>query len=809
MSTLELIDNSLSDNKVIKFPSIHYDDAILISVGKSRKEMNWINEKMMWSDLVKKLSQPIRTQEKYESYLGLAKTEQDDIKDVGGFIGGSLKSKRRKAENLESRQIITLDADFAPLDFWEIVTSRFNYNCLIYSTHKHSVDTPRYRLVIPLERAVTADEYQAISRKIANDIGIHFFDSTTFEPLRMMYWPSASTDGVFEFEYSNKSWVDPNQIIASYEDWKDSSTWPRDDIAIEKHLNIIKKQGDPREKAGMIGAFCRTYNIHNVIEKFLSDIYTITKDYPDRYTYADGSSTNGLVVYEDGDFAYSFHGTDPVSCKLCNAFDLVRLHKFGELDDNRSFDKPIADQPSQKKMIKFATADIEVKKLLIKERMNSDEEDDNDVDWQRKLQFDDKGKLMKTLTNLNLVVRHDPNLKEIYYNEFREGIDVEGNVKWKRFKRGWNKTDQAGIASYIDRTYCIYSKEKLSDAVLNVSVERSRHPVRDYLNNLPKWDRKGRLDCLLIDYLGAEDNTYIREVTRKTFVAAINRVMNPGVKFDTVLVLIGPQGIGKSTLIAKLGGEYYSDSLSIADMRDKTAAEKLQGYWINEIGELNGMRKVDEETLKSFLSRQDDKYRASYGYSVEDHPRQCIIIGTTNHEKGFLRDITGGRRFWPVKVSGDSHTKPWNIEDVDQIWAEALLRYHENESLILSSEAEKLANEARTDAFESDDREGLVRAYLDMRLHKGWDYLCIEDRQEHIKSHLYSSPTNGKVRKVVCNMEIWCELFGKDRANFTKHDSYTISAIMQKIEGWEKYTGNQSGSQNVSNYGKQRVYVRE
>ncbi len=168
MSTLELIDNSYLGNKIIKLPSIFYDDEIVIAVGKSRIEMNWKNEKMEWSDLVKKLRQPIRTQEKYEEYLSLSKSEQDDIKDVGGFVGGSLKSKRRKTENLESRQIITLDADFAPLDFWEIVTSKFKYNCLIYSTHKHSVDTPRYRLVIPLERAITSDEYQAKSEFIAS-----------------------------------------------------------------------------------------------------------------------------------------------------------------------------------------------------------------------------------------------------------------------------------------------------------------------------------------------------------------------------------------------------------------------------------------------------------------------------------------------------------------------------------------------------------------------------------------------------------------------------------------------------------------
>ncbi len=203
----------------------------------------------------------------------------------------------------------------------------------------------------------------------------------------------------------------------------------------------------------------------------------------------------------------------------------------------------------------------------------------------------------------------------------------------------------------MDANYGTFSARNYQISVAKVGDDRSYHPIREYLTSLPEWDGRVRAETLLIDYLGAEDNAYTRAVTRKTLCGAVARVQQPGIKFDHILVLNGNQGIGKSTLIAKLGGDWYSDSLSLTDMNDKTAAEKLQGYWILEIGELAGMKKADIDKVKAFISRQDDKYRASFGRRVTPRPRQCIFFGTTNSQNGYLRDITGNRRFWTVKNS--------------------------------------------------------------------------------------------------------------------------------------------------------------
>ncbi|WP_025436214.1 virulence-associated E family protein [Peptoclostridium acidaminophilum] len=786
------------------------DGLLTIATGRSRKELEWKNKEMSWSQLAEKLSHTTRTHETFEEYKRYSKARRDEIKDVGGFVGGALKGGRRKSGSVSWRQLVTLDADFVKGDLWDSVEAILGCGAIMYSTHSHSPSGQRLRLVIPLKRPVSSDEYAPIARRIAADIGIDFFDDTTYEAHRLMYWPSTSSDGEYVFRFADEPWLDPDEVLERYKDWRDSSYWPESSRAKSDRTRLAERQGDPREKGGIVGAFCRTYSAVDAIDKFLQGVYTSCDD-PSRYTYEKGSTSGGLVIYGEGDFAYSHHGSDPISGKLCNAFDLVRLHRFAELDEDAKEGTPVNKLPSYKAMQELSTKDAAVKKQIAGERMAAASEDFGvEADWQEGLEINNNGELKNTLSNMILILRHDSLIASVFYNELREGIDVEGEVPWKRLKRGWNKTDEASLAGYIDSAYGLYSPGKLKEAVIKVSVERSRHPVREYLRGLPEWDKVRRVDELLISYLGAEDNVYTREAMRKTLVAAVARTMNPGIKYDTVLVLNGPQGIGKSTLFSKLGGKFFSDSLSISDMRDKTAAEKLQGYWIVEIGELAGIKKVDEDTLKSFITRQDDKFRASYGYSVEDHPRQSILVGTTNQEAGFLRDLSGGRRFWPVKTPGGTRLKPWNLDDIDQIWAEVMEYYNQGESLILSDEAEKIAGVEQIEALESDDREGIVREYLDKLLPSNWDAMEICERRSFIRGDDFGDAVKGSVRRdKVCAMEIWCELFGKEASAMRKIDSYEINAIMRKIPGWEKYSGNRQSRARVPIYGIQRIFTRK
>ena len=788
--------------------SIKYDGSLPMALGKSRHEKNWKNKTLPWSQILNRLETPTRTAETYADFMAMPKTKQDAIKDVGGFIGGHLKNGRRKAENVLMRQIVALDADFAPTTLIEDLEIQIGYNYVLYSTHKHSNKKPRLRMLIPLDREVSPDEYEAIARKIADDIGIDYFDDTTYQPSRLMYWGSVAKDGDYVFEYYDQPWLSADKVLNEYPDWTDISYWPESSRTKEKRKKTADKQGDPCGKRGLIGAFCRTYSIEDAINDFLPTVYEPCA-VSGRYTYLAGSTAAGLVLYDDK-FAYSNHATDPAGGILCNAFDLVRLHKYGQMDEDMAPDAIVTSLPSYKEMVQFIRNDSKTKSRIAEEKREEAAADFDAVDmnWTAKLDVSKQGNIENSLNNLGLIMKNDDNLQGIAYNKMTEGIEIKKEVPWvrERLTSSWTDADDAHLEAYLAKVYTEFTKNKIITMLTKTADERAYHPVVEYLKELPDWDGIERTDTVLIDYLGAEDNPYVRAVSRKTLCAAIRRAQKPGCKFDTMLVLNGPQGVGKSTLLARLAGEWFSDSLSLADTKDKTAAEKIQGHWINEIGELAGIRKTDIETLKSFLSRQDDKYRASYGRVVTSHPRQGIFIGTTNAEEGYLRDITGGRRFWPVKVT-QGIMRPWDLteDDVKQIWAEALTYAEAKEPLYLNAELDALANEQRREAMESDSKEGTVREYLERLLPKNWNNLDIYDRRDFLYGNEFGASVQEgtEEREYVSIIEIWCECFKKERENLDNRKAFEIKGILEKL-GWTS-----SKRRRVPQYGMQRTHVKK
>lgn len=770
-----------------------------ISVANSRMDKVWKNTEISWEDFCARCSTTIRTTETVEEYRKLKKGQQDSIKDVGGFVGGHLKQGRRKNGNVDCRSILTLDMDYGTSDIWEQINMLYDFKCCIYSTHKHIPENPRLRLIIPLSRDVSEDEYPAVARMVAKQIGIDLFDDTTYEPARLMYWPSTSANGEFVFRQKDGELLNPDAYLNQYSDWRDTSLYPHSSRQSEVMKRCLKEQTDPLTKDGAVGAFCRAYTIEDAIGTFLSEIYEPSV-MNGRYDYIPADSSAGVVVY-DSKFAYSHHATDPACGKLLNAFDLVKVHKFGNLEEKASF----------KAMSEFATADEKVKFVFAEERKVLAVKEFTEDNWEIQLGVDKSGKIKDTLTNICIILRNDPNLKGIVYNQFKNMLDVIDDLPWKQVKSGWSDTDLACAKMYFERCYGIWSPTKFKDALLAVtSAERIYHPVKDYFSKL-SWDGINRIDTLLIDYLGAEDNPYVRAVTRKTLVAAVARIYRPGTKFDSILVLNGEQGMGKSTLFSILGKQWFSDSLSIADMKDKTAPEKLQGYWILEISELNGMKKVDVETVKSFITRTDDKFRQAYGVSVESHPRSCIIVGTTNSDGGFLRDITGNRRFWPVRVTGKGKYHPWELTEVDQVWAEANYHFNQGEDLYLKADIASFAYAAQREALETDAREGLVEEYLDILLPDNWDKIDLYERRNFLGgiSDFGGIAKKGTIkRERVCALEIWCECFGKAREAIKKSDSYEIEGILYKLGGWQRYSGNASGKLRIPSYGVQKAYIR-
>lgn len=300
------------------------------------------------------------------------------------------------------------------------------------------------------------------------------------------------------------------------------------------------------------------------------------------------------------------------------------------------------------------------------------------------LERNDSHKILSNVRNYELILKFDPVVGNcIGYNAFSYKIvPIRDDLPWKKNAlvklNEWGELDDAALQNYINRTYENLNNEKiLRNVIREVANENSFHPVREYLENLPEWDKVQRAECLFINILGAENSDYTKSITKHWLKAAIARVYYPGCKFDYCLVLKGAQGKGKSTVLAKLGGQWFNDS--IFDINGKEALENLQGNWIIELGEMQAAKRADNEAIKAFISRRVDKFRLPYERRTEEFPRQCVFAGTTNLPE-FLKDRTGGRRFWIVVCDDnfDTYKALENVDPnyIDQVWAEVLYNFN-------------------------------------------------------------------------------------------------------------------------------------
>lgn len=793
---------------------IRYDGSVTIAVGESRRSTQWKNKEVLWSQLVERLSIPTKTPETVDEYRGFAKSKRDEIKDVGGFVGGSLKGGRRKAEAIMQRRLLTLDLDDVPrnADPWDTVVLVLGCAAVLYSTHSHRPEAPRLRLVMPLSRPVSPEEYSAIARKVAQDIGIDMCDDTTYEPHRLMYWPSASINAEYRYEVEDGPWLNADEQLARYIDWHDPSEWPISSRRAEALHRLASHQESPLEKNGIVGAFCRVYDIHDAIEHFLPDTYEKYDD--NRYTYKGGSTSGGLVLYDNGVFAYSHHGTDPASGKLCNAFDLVRIHLYGNLDDDTSPGTPSHKMPSFMKLQDEAMQIPEVREELAKanfERLKDRFDDpDEDYDWVGQLTCNKNGKFDNTINNVQLIMEHDAGLRgKYFYDTFKERMTVCGDLPWcklaDRMTTTWTDTDDAGLRNFLEIKYEIVNTMKIGDAVLLAMQSCMRHPVREYLLSL-KWDGVARADTIFIDYLGAEDTEYTRTVTRKALIGAVARIMQPGCKHDHILVLVGPQGCRKSTTLAKLGKSWFSDSFYT--VQGKEAYEQIQGFWLIEMGEMAATRKAELESIKQFVSKQSDSYRAAYAKRTQEHPRQCAFFGTTNDDE-FLRDATGGRRFWPVTVTdkGRETGDYFTAEIVDQVWAEIVMRYSAGENWYLdNAKIEAVARQIQDAHTEMNGKQGLLEQFVERLLPKDWATRNLSQRLAYWNDGFDDEKQAGtERRKAICALEIHCELFGGTVKDYTPQKTREYNAMLKRLPGWKARSRINYGEI----YGQQRGFVRE
>ncbi len=788
------------------------DITLNIATALSSSSKVWKNRKVKWSNFLDKISKPAITNETYAQFIKATKAEQGKIKDVGGYIGATLLNGRRKKEAVQNKQLITLDIDFSYNDFWWDFTMLYDCAACIHSTHKSSKVKPRHRLIIPLDREISAEEYEPIARRIASNMNIELFDQSTFETNRLMFWPSISSDAEYYFEYQDGPILSADEVLSTYNNWQDISEWPHSSAQSNEISQKAKKQEDPCDKKGIIGVFCRAYTIQEAIEEFLPHIYEKVGE--NRYTYLKGSTAAGAVVYEDK-FLYSNHGTDPAGGRLCNAFDLVRIHLFGEkdIDGNYKNDK---DKPSFKAMEKFASEDKHTKIILAKEKFEQAKEefenpieldDSYDNSWTSELKVNTKGEYENSATNINLIIKNDQILKDAFIlNTFDNRRYITKDMPWRKLEikpDNVKDVDYSGTRNYIECIYGISSSLKIDDSLAVEVQKQSFHPIRKYIKSL-HWDGKKRVDTLLIDYFGANDSDYSRATIRKALCAAVARVFEPGIKYDMVLILVGPQGTYKSTFVRKLGMKWFSDTFTT--MQGKEAYEQLQGAWIIEMAELSALKKSESENIKQYISKCEDTFRPAYSRTVEVFKRQCIFFGTTNNID-FLKDPTGNRRFNPIDVHIDNATKsvPDDLtqDEIDQIWAEAYQIYLSGETLFFDS---KISNEAKREQAKhssTDERLGVIEEYLNKLLPDDWDKKDLYDRRTWLDDPLAKKGTIE--REYVCIAEIWCECLGKDKKDMTRYSTREINEMLKNLDEWEFV----SSTKHFEIYGKQKYFKRK
>lgn len=787
-----------------------------ISTAGSRKATHWPKTEILWSEFCDRLKTPVRGTETIGEYLAMPKSRQAELKDVGGFVGGTFAGDRRKASNVEGRDLVTLDLDNIPAGQTEDILRRVGaLGCaaMVYSTRKHTAYAPRLRVIVPLDRAATADEYEPAARKLASLLGMELCDPTTFEASRLMYWASCCRDGEYVYEMYDGGFCSVDGILAMYGNWKDVSQWPQVPGVEAAEKRRLAKQEDPTTKRGVVGAFCRTYTITQAMDTFLPGVYEATAA-EGRYTYTGGSTAGGAVVYDGDLFLYSHHATDPCSGLLVNAWDLVRLHKFGQLDDEAKEGTPPVKLPSYAAMTRLALDDRAVSDRMAREKFEAAREafqgtegglEEEDLNWMARLAVDGNGNYKKTINNLIIILQNDPRLKgRIVTDEFAGRGLVLGTTPWnpQEGKRWWTDNDDSGALWYMENYYNIPDRSRLSDALAIVGGQNRINDVKKYLEGL-SWDGVRRVDTLLSDYLGAEDTPYTRAVIRKSLAAAAARALSAGVKYDCMPIFTGPQGIGKSTFLSVLGGEWFSDSLT--SFEGKEAAEMIQGTWINEVGELTAFTRQETESIKQFLSKKDDIYRAAYGKRTEKYPRRCVFFGTSNAGE-FLKDTTGNRRFWPVDV-GLHPVKKSVWEDLpqerDQIWAEARMYWILGEPLFLPKELETLATEQQERHREATGKEGIILDFLEKPVTEDWDRRSVSERRM-----FWNGQQHGEVTRVprekVCAVEIWVECLGQDPGKMKRADAAEINGILVNAPGWQRC----KTAKRFGCYGVQKGFIR-
>lgn len=767
-----------------------------IATAPKRDSKTWKNEVVTWDAFKSWCAKP------------------GNKKEAGNYVFGRLNGTRRSKRTIEARSALTLDVDFPQAGFITDVMM-FPFNLVWHTTYSSAPDNERYRIIIPLDREVTPAEYVGCVISVMDMLGTEQFDLGSTQPERYMFLPAAQKPDFY-------SWGEVEGPIATADDLiMSANTVVTDYVA----PTPSRSKRDPFKIEGVVGAFNRVYeNLDDLIADFDLPYDKVGDKWLHRGSL--GAPGMGPVPEREG-LWYSFHALDPTFMQTCSAFDLVRIHQYGEADEDAKPNTPVNKLPSHTRMLdEVLNGNTEVANKVMGETWRSDFAGPSagpapagapaqrqapsapvaapsGGDWRTGLALNQAGSVRDNLDNWDLILTHDPVFRGLTFNERTQAIEPVGDLPWRpvtKSSKAWSKEgDGTLLGLHLERTLRL----KVPQARIDVMVLRSAFsnrtdPVVDYLNALT-WDGQERVETCLP---GVKATDFTRLAARKSLVAAVARAMEPGVKWDHSLILFGGEGLGKSLWIERMSKGWTAE---LGDLRAKDTLMTVSRTWIAVADEGHSLKKADSNVMKSFMTRRYDTYRAPYAHVDTDRPRRCVVWGSTNEET-FLRREAGNRRFLIVQCSRydiDAVTE----EYVDQVWAEAVHLYRAGEPLWLDEEQAEQATEEREIFTEENPLVGQIGAYLDMPVPATWYQMSSAARFTYRQNYLELGLDEGvemMTQDKVCALQVWYEVLNGNR----KPQQVEVREINEAIRLLSEWYSVPKVRRFDSNYGVQRGFNR-
>lgn len=758
---------------------------LAIATAPSRNSKHWKQGEIDWDDVVGWLATPDDKKESGNYLFGTLKPTQDNCN------GKPCTNLHRNNAGLLTRSALTIDVDYPGPAFLEDFQLLSDFTYIVHTTYSSTPSNPRYRVIIPTDREMAPDEYHSAVVALCERYGSEQFDPASRKPAQYMFRPAAQDPSFF------RSWHNDGPLLV-VDDLLDEFV---EDLSTLDMPRVNSTKRNPFEIDGVVGAFNRAYDDFQL----LIDAYELPYEPDgDRWHLVGARSVAGMGKMADG-LVFSHHSHDPAFGVACTAFDLVRLHRYGELDEGGPEKTPVNRRKSYTAMLDDASVDARVIAEIVGVDFSVDLDDGTPPPtdaWKVGLRLRPRtGEFLDCVHNWDLVSQNDPVFQLLYYNDMTMNVETSGDLPWRSVEQGsaaFTVFDRQALMMYLEREYGYRPTIGLTDVLVNTkALERWVNPVKDYLETLT-WDGQPRVETCLP---GVHPTSYTRMVARKSMVAAVARMFDPGVKWDHTLVLYGGEGLGKTWWINKVFRGYDS---TLGKITDKDTLLIMHRSWIMLADEGHSLKKADVDVQKEFLTRTSDVFRMPYDRETVAHKRRFVFWSTTNDEI-FLRRQEGNRRFLIVHSEEKVDFTGLTSDYIDQLWAEAVHLYQEGELLYLEEHESLLAKEERERFTEEDNLTGLTQEFLDTPVPDNWDWMSPDSRRQWMMEAADGFVKGTQRQEMTCSTQIWVEMMGNPIGRRDRAGLLEITNTLKRMPGWTML----QGRHRVPNYGPQVVFVRD